>query len=73
MMLHGLVGGYQRSGLKTKAKAVPLHATEVLGGEEVQLLLILDLGTKRGSVISVMPWPCFSPWERTPGTHCTGG
>jgi hypothetical protein len=26
-------------------KAVPLHAMEALGGEEVQLLLILDLGT----------------------------
>jgi hypothetical protein len=29
----------------TKAKAVPLHAMKALGGEEVQLLLILDLGT----------------------------
>jgi hypothetical protein len=26
--------------------AVPLHATEALGGKEVQLLLILDLGTR---------------------------
>jgi hypothetical protein len=25
-----------------KAKAVPLHATEALGGEEAQLLIILD-------------------------------
>jgi hypothetical protein len=30
------------------AKAVPLHATKALGGEEVQLLLILDLGTTWG-------------------------
>jgi hypothetical protein len=29
-----------------KAKAVPLHTTEALGGEEVQLLLIHDLGTR---------------------------
>jgi hypothetical protein len=29
-----------------KAKAVPLHTTGVLGGEKVQLLLILDLGTR---------------------------
>jgi hypothetical protein len=30
-----------------KAKAVPLHTTTV-GGEEVQLLLIHDLGTRWG-------------------------
>jgi hypothetical protein len=29
-------------------KAVPLHAMEALGGEEVYLLLILDLGTRWG-------------------------
>jgi hypothetical protein len=26
-----------------------------------------------GWVVSVTPWPRFRPWERTPGTHCTGG
>jgi hypothetical protein len=32
-----------------KAKAVPLHATEALGGgEEVKLLLIHDLGVRSG-------------------------
>jgi hypothetical protein len=31
-----------------KAKAVTLHAMKALGGEEVQLPLILDLGTRRG-------------------------
>jgi hypothetical protein len=31
-----------------KGKATPLHATEALGGEEVYLLLILYLGTRRG-------------------------
>jgi hypothetical protein len=55
------------------AKAVPLHATKALGGEEVYLLLILDLDTRWGWVVSVTPWPRFSPGERTPGTHCTGG
>jgi hypothetical protein len=29
-------------------KAVPLHATEEFGGEEVSLPLILDLGTRWG-------------------------
>jgi hypothetical protein len=29
-----------------KIKAVPLHAMKAFGGEEVQLLLILDLGTR---------------------------
>jgi hypothetical protein len=35
--------------------------------------LILDLGTRWGWVISVTRRPRFSPGERTPGTHCTGG
>jgi hypothetical protein len=26
-----------------------------------------------GWVVSVTPRPCFSPGERTPSTHCTGG
>jgi hypothetical protein len=26
-----------------------------------------------GWVVSIMPRPLFSPGERTPGTHCTGG
>jgi hypothetical protein len=28
------------------SKAVPLHAMKTIGGEEVQLLLIIDLGTR---------------------------
>jgi hypothetical protein len=31
-----------------KAKAVPLNATKALGGEELWLLLILDLDTRWG-------------------------
>jgi hypothetical protein len=34
-------------------------------------LLFLDLGTRRGWVVSTMPRPLY-PRER-PGTHCTGG
>jgi hypothetical protein len=26
-----------------------------------------------GWVVSIMPWPCFTPRERTPGTHWIGG
>jgi hypothetical protein len=44
-----------------------------LGREKVQLLLIHDLGTRRVWVVGVMLWLCFSPRERTPSTHCTGG
>jgi hypothetical protein len=44
-----------------------------LGGEEVYLLLILDLGTRWGWVVSVTPRPHFGPGVGTPGTHCTGG
>jgi hypothetical protein len=55
------------------AKAVPLHATKIHGGGEVQLLLIHDLGTRLGWVISVTPRPRFNPGERTPPyNHCTG-
>jgi hypothetical protein len=56
-----------------KTKAVPLHAMEALGGEEAHLLFIHDLGTRWGWVVSVTPRPRFSPGERTPGTHWTGG
>jgi hypothetical protein len=31
-----------------KSKAVPLHAMQALGGEEVYVLLILDLGSRWG-------------------------
>jgi hypothetical protein len=34
--------------VKLNAKAVPLHATKELGGVEVQLLLIHDLGIRWG-------------------------
>jgi hypothetical protein len=34
-------------------------------------LLILDLGARRGWLVSTMPRPLY-PRER-PGTHCTGG
>jgi hypothetical protein len=51
------------------------HYTERrrLGGEEMQLLLIHDLGIRWGWMVSVKPRPLFSPGERTPGTYCTGG
>jgi hypothetical protein len=42
-------------------KAVPLHATEALGGRDVYLLLILDLGTIWGLVVSVTPRSRFAP------------
>jgi hypothetical protein len=44
-----------------------------LGWEEVKLLLILNLGTRWGWVVSITPRPRFAPGERTPGTHCIGG
>jgi hypothetical protein len=44
----------------------------LLGWEEVQFLLILNLGIRWGWVVSITPRPRFTLWERTPGTHCTG-
>jgi hypothetical protein len=53
-----------------KSKAVPLHAMETFGGERryssYSFLLILDLGTRWGWVVSVTPRPRFTPGERTP-------
>jgi hypothetical protein len=46
---------------------------EALGGEEVSLLLILDLGTRWGEWSASRPDRAFTPGETTPGTHCTGG
>jgi hypothetical protein len=46
---------------------------EAQGRNDVLLLLIHDLSSRRGRVVSVTPRPRFTPGERTPGTHCTGG
>jgi hypothetical protein len=46
---------------------------KAFGGEEVPLLLILDLGTRCGEWSASRPVRVFPPVERTPGTHCTGG
>jgi hypothetical protein len=37
-----------------------------LGGEDIQLLLILDLGSRWELVVSVTLWPRFIPGESTP-------
>jgi hypothetical protein len=42
-----------------------------LGGEEVWLLLIHDLGTRWVWMVSVTPRQHFNPGEGIPGTHCT--
>jgi hypothetical protein len=41
-----------------------------MGGEEV---LLLNLGTRWGLVVSVTPRPRFTPGKRAPGTHWIGG
>jgi hypothetical protein len=43
--------------------AVPLHTMEGQGGEELQLLLILDLGTRWGWVVSVTTPTALYPRE----------
>jgi hypothetical protein len=53
--------------VKKKCKAVSLHAMEAHGVRG------LNLGTRWGWVVSVTPWPRFTPGERTPGTHWIGG
>jgi hypothetical protein len=43
------------------------------GGEEVELLIILDFGTRQEWEVSITSQLCFSPGKRTPGIHFTGG
>jgi hypothetical protein len=57
-------------GLAVKESKAPMEAQ---GGDDVLLLLIHDLGTRWGWVVSVTPRPRFTTLERTRGTHCTGG
>jgi hypothetical protein len=52
--------------MQCKSKAVPLHAMEPRGGEEVQLLLILNLGTRWVWVVSITPQPHSTPEKGPP-------
>jgi hypothetical protein len=52
--------------INTKPKAVPLHAMEALGGEVVQLLLILDLGTRWGAWSASRPGRALAPRKEHP-------
>jgi hypothetical protein len=57
-----------------KGKAVPLHAMEALGGEEVYSSYSFSTSALDGGEWSAShPGRAFTPWERTPSTHCTGG
>jgi hypothetical protein len=58
--------------LQSKKKNCPATAIRRKGGEEVQLLLLLDLGTKIGWVVSVTSRPCFTP-AKDAGIHWTRG
>jgi hypothetical protein len=60
------------SKVKSKSKAVPVHAMEAVGGEEVSCYSFTTSALD-GGVVSVTPRPRSFPGERTPGTHCTGG
>jgi hypothetical protein len=57
----------KRTFQKNKVKQSRYTPWRHLGGEEVSLLLIHDLGTRWGWVVSITPWPRFAPGERTPG------
>jgi hypothetical protein len=54
--------------LASVVKSVLLRAMEAQGGEELQHLLVFDLGTRWEWVVSVTPRPRYSPGERTTGT-----
>jgi hypothetical protein len=57
-----------------KGKAVPLHAMEALGGERRYSSYSFSTSALDGGEWSAsFPGRAFTPGERTPGTHCTGG
>jgi hypothetical protein len=57
--------------VQNRVKRYPVTGPEGPEGGRGIALLFLDLGTRRGWVVSVTPRPLY-PRER-PGTHCTGG
>jgi hypothetical protein len=61
---------HKKPEVEGKGKGHPITGHEGPRGRGVALL-ILDLGARRGWVVSTMPWPLY-PREK-PGTHCTGG
>jgi hypothetical protein len=71
----GLAGDVQEMSLFTcrHVKGSRYTPWRRFGWEEVQLLLFLNLGTRRGWVVTITPRPRFTPWKRAPGTHCIGG
>jgi hypothetical protein len=54
-------------------KAVPLPPWRRQGWEEYSSYSLINLSTRWGWVVSVTSRLHFTPGERTPGTHCTGG
>jgi hypothetical protein len=56
---------------KDKGKGHPITGHRAQRGNRGIAILILDLGARRGWVVSTMPRPLY-PRER-PGTHSTGG
>jgi hypothetical protein len=52
-------------------KTYPLTDPNAQRGVEVIALLFLDLGTRRGWVVSTTSRPLYL--RERPGTHCTGG
>jgi hypothetical protein len=52
-------------------KAAPIHVMKELGGEEVSSYSFPTSALDGGECVT--PRPRFSPGERTPSTHCTGG
>jgi hypothetical protein len=58
--------------LKKKGKAVPLHAMEALGGRGC-IAPFTTSALDGGEWSASRPCRAFTPGERTPGTHCTGG
>jgi len=59
---------------KSKGKVVPVHATKAYRTSGSVASPTLNLSTRWRYVVSLMPWPLhFTPEDKHPGTHGTGG
>jgi hypothetical protein len=56
-----------------KGKVIPLHPWRRLGERRYSSYSILASAPDGGEWSASRPWPRFTPGERTPGTHWTGG
>jgi hypothetical protein len=67
------LGGVSINDCNVKGKAVPLHAMEAMEERRYSSYSLTTSALDGGEWSATRPGRAFTPGERTPGTHCTGG